>query len=453
MRRLLLLGAGAVAFALIPLSAVGSVQAGPRQAGPGQAGPPPGTDQFPSGARINYTIDLPSSFTEEIELTSAGLPDAVVQRGPLTGGTISTEIVSMELQGTSPRLGRVVLQVGREFGLPPTLGQITNVQLDKDGNFVSGDSDFTVFFGLSAFQTPLGAIHARGETSVRVRARIFSLPPNKPLPTPGIATALDHFKCYQVKAKERFRSRAVSLDDQFEVEQAKVLKPVVLCAPVNKNREGIRQPLAHLKCYAIRDVSRTQKPQGREVEVKNQFGTQTWTVLQARTLCLPSLKRVVSKRTPRPAPPNGHPEKLVDHFKCYDVQAKKDFQPQTVSLNDQFEKERARVLKPVALCAPVSKNGQKTRDPLTHLACYAIQDVSRSPKSQGRVALVGNQFGTETLTILEPQTLCVPSRKLPPCSEYAERTKAALLAGNMRIGTLNEAIHIPFMRVAGSPCE
>lgn len=124
-----------------------------------------------------------------------------------------------------------------------------------------------------------------------------------------------------------------------------------------------------------------------------------------------------------------------------------------MSLSDQFEDEQARVVKPVALCAPVDKNRGGVIDRVTHLACYQIQDVSRKLRRGGRVVVVGNQFGAETLTVGRPQTLCVPSRKTPPCSEYAERTKAALMAGSTQIGTLNEAFHIPFLKAAGSACE
>lgn len=408
----------------------------------------PGTDQFPSVAQVNYTIDFgqPTGLTEQIELSSKGLPDAIVQRGPLVGDTIETEIVAMELLGQSPALGKVIMQVGREYELQPTLGRVTDVHVDKDGNFLWGDSTFDVFFGFSAFKQSGEEIHARNPEAMRVQARITSLPPNKPVPPRAISKKLDHFKCYQVKPQTKLVPRAVALSDQFEGVRARIVSVLSLCAPVSKNREPLREPRAHLKCYALADDKLGKQ---RDVDVTDQFGSQTLTVVNPISLCAPSLKSFRPKRPP----PGLQPERLLDHFKCYQVRPKAPFQARTVRLEDQFERERAKVLSPVALCSPVDKDKGGLRDPYAHLTCYAIQDLERTVTSRERVVVVRNQFGTETLTVLKAQTLCVPSTKRPPCSEYAERTKAALEAAGQPIGRVNEAIHIPFLKAEGSACQ
>ena len=129
------------------------------------------------------------------------------------------------------------------------------------------------------------------------------------------------------------------------------------------------------------------------------------------------------------------------------------FAQRTVSLHDQFEIERAKVLRPVSLCAPVEKKGVPIADSVTHLTCYAIQDLSRNVKPGGRLVVVRNQFGVETLTVVRPQTLCVPSTKMPPCSVYSVQTESELQIKGRRVGTLSQVLHIPYRGVKGSPCE
>ena len=110
-----------------------------------------GADVFPSGGEISLELDLTSLglglLKETVQLSSEGLPDAIVQRGPLDPktGTIETEILQLQLTGISPGLGQVFVNVGRDFGLPPSLGRIDNVLLDKNGRLISGHSSFDLF--------------------------------------------------------------------------------------------------------------------------------------------------------------------------------------------------------------------------------------------------------------------------------------------------------------------
>jgi hypothetical protein len=117
-------------------------------------------------------------------------------------------------------------------------------------------------------------------------------------PAPLPAGALDHFACYFTK-RARFAARftpiaAVDLVDQFGPIAVKVLKPRVLCTPVNKNGEspGAETHAMHLLCYDIKgrvplNMSRTP------IFVNNQFGPQTLKVEHRRLLCLPSLKNLL----------------------------------------------------------------------------------------------------------------------------------------------------------------
>ena len=95
----------------------------------------------------------------------------------------------------------------------------------------------------------------------------------------------------------------------------------------------------------------------------------------------------------------------IDHYKCYEA---KGYAPrETINLEDQFGKERGvRVGKPAFFCNPVNKNGEGILDPEVHLTCYEIER-----KGEKRDVVVENQFGEQTLTVDEPELLCVPSGK------------------------------------------
>jgi hypothetical protein len=100
------------------------------------------------------------------------------------------------------------------------------------------------------------------------------------------ATLTDHFECYS--ASGRFKSTKVGLRDQFGSERVKVLQPVRLCNPVQKNGVPIQHPVQHLVCYSIKDLG--GRFRARLVRVRNQFGTEIVAAVSPRTLCVPSLK-------------------------------------------------------------------------------------------------------------------------------------------------------------------
>jgi hypothetical protein len=95
------------------------------------------------------------------------------------------------------------------------------------------------------------------------------------------------------------------------------------------------------------------------------------------------------------------------HYQCYKIPDAQQFKEQSVRLRDQFQVSEAKVLKPVLLCAPVSKNGQAVRDPRTHLLCYEEE----GGKPVDKKAVIANQFGNLEVAIGAPALLCVPSLK------------------------------------------
>ncbi len=224
--------------------------------------------------------------------------------------------------------------------------------------------------------------------------------PQPPPPPPVIQPSdLDHFKCYEA-LQPNFRQRTVGTRDQFGQRRARVLRTRQLCNPVSKNGGKVQQPRAHLVCYETRDTGNATPP--RTVIVTNQFGQRKLTTRRPNRLCVPSLKR----KTPGSVPSTPNPERVLDHFRCYDVVQ----QPasQTVKLSDQFGATAAKVVRVIRLCNPVRKNNTPVRRAKSHLVCYSITD---SPAFKPLAVQVRNQFGRAALRIRRPETLCLPSFK------------------------------------------
>jgi hypothetical protein len=214
----------------------------------------------------------------------------------------------------------------------------------------------------------------------------------------------DHYKCY--KSRAPFTQRDASLVDQFGSSTATVVRVERFCNPVNKNNEGINDPLAHLNCYRIRE------PRGpaRDVVVNNQFGEQRLTSTRANSLCVPAIKDQV-----------GNLDDLdINHYKCYRVRrtaGEPKFTQRDVQLVDQFENKNTTVVRPSLLCNPVNKNGEGVPAPGSHLVCYRIRDVRGQTPFVPQQPNVTDQFVVQDLQTTrrtdcsKTRLLCVPSSK------------------------------------------
>jgi hypothetical protein len=80
------------------------------------------------------------------------------------------------------------------------------------------------------------------------------------------------------------------LADGFETKNTTVLRPVSVCAPVDKNGEGIGNADDHLVCYDIRDVRGQTRFPRQDVEITNQLDddSQKLRLTVADTDCVPS---------------------------------------------------------------------------------------------------------------------------------------------------------------------
>jgi hypothetical protein len=103
--------------------------------------------------------------------------------------------------------------------------------------------------------------------------------------------ALDHFTCYAAQGDSL--GVDVRLEDQFGIEGARVLKPVMLCVPVQKTVghavTPIGDPTTHLVCYAI-DAPPIK---ARTVRVADQFTRAKVRIRKPAELCVPSVTAIV----------------------------------------------------------------------------------------------------------------------------------------------------------------
>jgi hypothetical protein len=97
----------------------------------------------------------------------------------------------------------------------------------------------------------------------------------------------EHYLCYRITGQ--IRPIPIKWKDQFATGEARVMRPVFLCNPVQKNNQEIKDQKTHLVCYQLNP----QKPANKRVVVQNQFGKQQFRVADPQLLCVPSLKEVV----------------------------------------------------------------------------------------------------------------------------------------------------------------
>lgn len=105
---------------------------------------------------------------------------------------------------------------------------------------------------------------------------------------------INHSKCYKIVSPRGFSPLRVAVADRFETKTTQVVRPRYFCTPVDKNREGIPNPGAHVVCYKVKDVPGQPTFEPRAVKIVDQFIEVASNALQgdcrqSSFLCVPSL--------------------------------------------------------------------------------------------------------------------------------------------------------------------
>ena len=226
-----------------------------------------------------------------------------------------------------------------------------------------------------------------------LEAEMLCAPSTKEIQTPKP----DHFQGYPTSQLVGNDGPVVQIDDQFGSQTTDLGLPTRFLVPVDKNSEGIDDPISHLTCYDIPDGVA-----GPPVISTNQFGAQPLTLGVPDSLCVPT-EKLISPGTVD-----------LDHYKCYGATgAQVDI---GVTLLDQFQARTALVLEPQLFCTPADKNGEGIDDPINHLTCYSTNPVGQAP---GLIPIANQFLAGDQLDLLGPDLLCAPSTKIvPPAVEH-----------------------------------
>lgn len=246
-------------------------------------------------------------------------------------------------------------------------------------------------------------------TAILTGSALAQVVPPPPTPTPILPPdrRVDHFRCYPPLTNPTLPTN-IQLIDQFDaaLHQVENINQLILfrfCNPVQKTIGDVITPMVSIKHHLTIFLINPQPIIMRTVVVRNQFGTQTLSVADARALAVPTGKAI----QPNPAPPAPAD---MDHYKCYIASGN----PVNVlaNLKDQFLSENVGITSPLAFCNPVKKihDGVLTGilNPDVHLVCYA----TTASVFDGANINISNQFGLFSLSLNRPDLLCVPSLKL-----------------------------------------
>ncbi len=87
------------------------------------------------------------------------------------------------------------------------------------------------------------------------------------------------------------------------------------------------------------------------------------------------------------------------------------FATRPVNLSNRFETTAMKVVRPALFGPPTQVDGVGIRDGTAHLACYSVTGLTGRRRYAPQDLTVQNQFGTQPLRVLGPESLCLKSAK------------------------------------------
>jgi photosystem II stability/assembly factor-like uncharacterized protein len=231
----------------------------------------------------------------------------------------------------------------------------------------------------------------------------------------SVPLRLDPFRCFRATARSPVSPVTALLVDELEGGPVTIGQPVSLCEPVDVAGQGTIDPTAHLTCYKIKPQSSYGGPP--LVLLDNQFASSVLGKPKPAALCVPSER-------------DGVPSPLaLNRFTSYRAE-RVDARPYAVSVEGALGSQTTKFYSHAGFAVPVTKDGTAPIDPTAHLTCFRL--LTRAPRYGYRIpplaftpqdVSVQNEFGTQILRLVKPETLCLPS--LHPGGAYRRSVRTS----------------------------
>lgn len=212
----------------------------------------------------------------------------------------------------------------------------------------------------------------------------------------------DHFKFYHVDFETTSHVETmVQLVDQFGAFNATITYAFSFGNPVEKIHNDLPTPISDTnRHFTLYELELEGDRQSWKVTVNNQFQDDVeLTVIGPSALAVPTQK-------------DDHEVPVcLNHYLIYDAYG--PLVNDEVMLNDQFTEEQVVVYEPYYFANPVQKTlfGEVTeiedQDPHDHLVWYTIEGEAFEKRVE-----IDNQFGPQTIDLVGPGFLAVPSQKI-----------------------------------------
>lgn len=216
----------------------------------------------------------------------------------------------------------------------------------------------------------------------------------------------DHYKFYYTQEGSPYIGEVVQLEDQFGTFNATVGYAMSFGNPVEKVHADVPTPIAdedrHYTLYELDYGEGEPMLDSWKVMVNNQFQDDV-----ELTVVGPTMLAVPTQKEDHEAPA------CLDHLLIYDV-VETEFPEFGVHLTDQFTEEDVVVWGPDLFANPVHKTvlGSAAPTPIEHEdEHYVFYYIEGEPFEKSGLQIT-NQFGSQTLDLVGPELLAVPSQKI-----------------------------------------
>jgi hypothetical protein len=235
----------------------------------------------------------------------------------------------------------------------------------------------------------------------------------------SLEAVLDDFLCYATKPTRgttKFVPKlGVRLNDAIESFAFAVKKPIALCAPADKDANGIADPVISLERYRIQRERRTPRFARGTRHAVTALGALLLDTFRPDQLLVPT----AANASAPPALPDLTTH-AVDRYKCYRVRVTRktpkipfDLQV-TVTDGLSSPARRFKVKSPTRLCVASDEDASRLRNPAANLLCYPVRLVRGEPKHVRRQGLyLDNDLGATRLDTVRETELCLPALLLP----------------------------------------